>query len=88
MESISVLSAEHDLLVYDLGESKPVAVFVGGQILRNVQGRIRQFHASGTTVDVKAASEGRSKRPSLALQACVRGSAVSVKPANEPCPAA
>ena len=38
-----MLSAEHDLLVYDLGEGKPVALFVGGQILRNVQGRIRQF---------------------------------------------
>jgi mono/diheme cytochrome c family protein len=58
VESICVLTADHDLLVYDLGEAKPLAVFVGGQILRNVQGRIRQFHAAGTPVDLKAAGIG------------------------------
>jgi hypothetical protein len=54
VESITVLSADHDLLVYDLADGKPVAVFVGGQILRNVQGRIRQFSASGTPVELKS----------------------------------
>jgi mono/diheme cytochrome c family protein len=51
VESICVLSAAHDLVVYDLNECSPVALFTGGQILRNVQGRIRQFIASGSAVD-------------------------------------
>jgi cytochrome c551/c552 len=51
VESICVLSPENELLVYDLGECRPVALFTGGQILRNVQGRIRQFIASGSAVD-------------------------------------
>ncbi len=54
VESISVLSADHDLLVYDLGDGKLVALFTGGQILRNVQGRIRQFIASGSSVDFQS----------------------------------
>ena len=56
VESITVLSADHDLLVYDLGEGKPLALFTGGQILRNVQGRIRQFFAVGTAVELKSAA--------------------------------
>ncbi|MFO0822640.1 MAG: hypothetical protein U0792_05885 [Gemmataceae bacterium] len=48
IESITLLNADGDLLVYDLGEMVPHTVFTGGQILRNVQGRIRQFLASGT----------------------------------------
>jgi mono/diheme cytochrome c family protein len=51
VESICVLTADHDLLVYDLGEGKPHMLFVGGQISRNVQGRIRQFFATGTAVE-------------------------------------
>ncbi len=58
VESICVLSADSDLMVYDLNEVKPVALFVGGQILRNVQGRIRQFLASGTAVELKATALG------------------------------
>ena len=58
VESICVLSADHDLLVYDLGDGKPVALFAGGQILRNVQGRIRQFLAVGTAVELKSAALG------------------------------
>jgi cytochrome c551/c552 len=54
VEAICILTADHDLLVYDLAEGKPVAVFVGGQITRNVQGRIRQFLATGTATDLKA----------------------------------
>lgn len=71
IESIAVLSADNDLLVYDLGAGKPAAVFVGGQILRNVQGRIRQFSASGTPVELKskelAAILPRGKPKELAL---------------------
>ena len=48
IESICVLTANNDLLVYDLGEAAPHTLFTGGQILRNVQGRIRQFLAAGT----------------------------------------
>jgi mono/diheme cytochrome c family protein/cytochrome c551/c552 len=58
VESICLLTADNELVVYDLGEGKPVAVFTGGQILRNVQGRIRQFLASGTAVELKAAAVG------------------------------
>ena len=47
VESLCLLSARHDLLVYDLGEGSPHTLFTGGQILRNVQGRIRQFLAAG-----------------------------------------
>ena len=48
----------HDLLVYDLGDGRPHTLFTGGQILRNVQGRIRQFLAAGT-----ADRPGRIARP-------------------------
>jgi mono/diheme cytochrome c family protein/cytochrome c551/c552 len=54
VESITLLSADHDLLVYDLGEGKPKALFTGGQILRTVQGRIRQFLAAGTPAELVA----------------------------------
>lgn len=48
VESLSILSHQHDLLIYDLGTGSLHSIFVGGQILRNVQGRIRQFLAAGT----------------------------------------
>ncbi|MBX3421372.1 MAG: hypothetical protein KF752_07420 [Pirellulaceae bacterium] len=53
VDSISVLNAHHDLLVYDLRQHKPVALFVGGQIQRNVIGRIRQFLARGQSVPLE-----------------------------------
>jgi mono/diheme cytochrome c family protein len=53
VESLSLLSADHDLLVYDLGEGKLHTLFTGGQILRTVQGRIRQFLAAGTAAELK-----------------------------------
>jgi len=52
IESICVLTADDDLLVYDLADGSVRGFFVGGQILRNVQGRIRQFIAAGTEVRV------------------------------------
>ncbi|HVK12680.1 MAG TPA: hypothetical protein VM597_28275, partial [Gemmataceae bacterium] len=55
IESLSVLSDQHDLLVYDLATGSPFRLLTGGQILRNVQGRIRQFLAAGTPVDLPAA---------------------------------
>lgn len=48
VESLCVLSANHDLLVYDLGRFAPRQLFCGAQILRSVQGRSRKFLASGT----------------------------------------
>ena len=51
VEAICVLTSDNFLLVYDLGEGRPVALYSGGQITRNVQGRIRQFFATGSPVD-------------------------------------
>jgi mono/diheme cytochrome c family protein len=48
IESISVLHYHNYLLIYDLAVTSPVRVFAGARILRNVQGRIRQFFADGT----------------------------------------
>jgi cytochrome c551/c552 len=71
VEALCVLTSDHMLLVYDLGAGKPLAVFAGGQILRNVQGRIRQFIASGSVVELKAAPladiSTRGKPKSIAL---------------------
>src|SRR5581483_8329790 len=55
VESVSLLTADHDLLIYDLGAAKPLSGFTGGQILRTVQGRIRQFLAAGTAAELVAA---------------------------------
>jgi glucose/arabinose dehydrogenase/mono/diheme cytochrome c family protein len=63
IESICLLTADHDLLIYDLGEGKTVAFFTGGQILRNVQGRIRQFLATGTAVELKPTAPELSDQP-------------------------
>src|SRR5262249_91265 len=57
VESICALTPANELLVYDLGEGKPVALFNGAQILRNVQGRVRQFFAVGTAVELQTMSE-------------------------------
>jgi glucose/arabinose dehydrogenase/mono/diheme cytochrome c family protein len=48
VESLCVLSNSHDLLIYDLGIGAPHSLFLGAQILRHVQGRLRSYSASGT----------------------------------------
>jgi glucose/arabinose dehydrogenase len=48
VESISVLTADADLIVYDLAIGAPRGAFTGGRILRTVQGRTRRFLADGT----------------------------------------
>jgi mono/diheme cytochrome c family protein len=56
VEAICVLTGQHDLIVYDLATFAPRAVFVGGRILRTVQGRTRRFLADGSRVDIAADS--------------------------------
>jgi cytochrome c551/c552/glucose/arabinose dehydrogenase len=51
IESICVLTADHDLIIYDVGAGTLHSGYVGGQILRSVQGRLRTFTAAGTPVD-------------------------------------
>jgi len=53
VESICVLTADHDLIVYDVGNLKLHSVYTGGQILRGVQGRLRTFTVSGTPIQAK-----------------------------------
>ncbi|MDB5348770.1 MAG: Cytochrome c [Planctomycetota bacterium] len=62
VEAICLLYGSHDLLVYDLAIGAPRIAFVGGRILRNVQGRTRQFLASGTAV-----GSGLDSAPGMAL---------------------
>jgi cytochrome c551/c552 len=62
VEALCLLTGHHDLLVYDLQAGAPRGLFVGAEILRNVQGRTRQFLASGTAV-----ATGNGTGPALAL---------------------
>lgn len=48
VESICALSNNHDLLIYDLSIGAPHSLFVGAQIMRHVQGRLRSYSADGT----------------------------------------
>jgi mono/diheme cytochrome c family protein len=51
VESICLLSAADDLLVYDLAAFAPRSFYAGGQILRTVQGRVRQFRVGTAAGD-------------------------------------
>ena len=62
VEALCLLTGAHDLLVYDLAAGGPEAAFTGGRILRNVQGRTRQFLADGTL-----AGDGLAPGPALQL---------------------
>jgi glucose/arabinose dehydrogenase/cytochrome c551/c552 len=57
VESICVLSNQHDLLIYDLGTGAPHSLFTGAQIVRQVQGRLRSYSATGTFVKPALASK-------------------------------
>jgi len=50
VESVAVLFASNDLLVFDVGTLSVRAVYVGARINRTVKGRIRQYVVSGTPV--------------------------------------
>jgi cbb3-type cytochrome oxidase cytochrome c subunit/glucose/arabinose dehydrogenase len=51
VESICVLSNQHDLLIYDLGTGAPHSLFTGAQIVRQVQGRLRNYRATGALLN-------------------------------------
>lgn len=48
VESLCVLSNQRDLLIYDLGNGAPQSLVIGAQIVRQVQGRLRNCSAAGT----------------------------------------
>ncbi len=48
LESISILTGDNDLLLYDVGAGTLHSLYLGGRILREVQGRLRRFIADGT----------------------------------------
>jgi hypothetical protein len=50
VESISLLYGSHDLVVYDLGCGALDSGYTAAQVLRDVQGRLRTFIASGTAM--------------------------------------
>jgi mono/diheme cytochrome c family protein/glucose/arabinose dehydrogenase len=50
VESISILTSDHDLVIYDIQAGAVNSVFTGAQILRDAHGRLRKFIASGTPV--------------------------------------
>src|SRR5262249_51849941 len=57
IESICLLYASHDLIVYDVGTLAPVRAYTGARIFRGVQGRLRTFTSQGTPVaDFKASA--------------------------------
>ncbi len=55
VESITVLYPSNDLLVFDVGSGGLRAAFTGGQVLRQLRGRLRFYKAQGTAVPVPAA---------------------------------
>jgi cbb3-type cytochrome oxidase cytochrome c subunit/glucose/arabinose dehydrogenase/cytochrome c551/c552 len=57
VESICLLSDQHDLVIYDLGIGAPHSLFTGGQIVRHVQGRLRSYSAAGTYLKPALASK-------------------------------
>lgn len=61
IESICILTENHDLLVYDLATFSPVRFYSGGQILRTVQGRIRQFLVGAPDAGLDLSVESKRK---------------------------
>lgn len=50
VEAILVVFPTNDALVFDVGTLAVRAVYTGARVVRQVKGRIRQFHISGTPV--------------------------------------
>src|SRR5262249_49924396 len=57
VESICILTSEHDLLIYDIATGAPRLLLTGAQITRSVLGRLRQFHASAAAPGITVAAE-------------------------------
>lgn len=53
VESICLLTANNDLVIYDVGELRLHSVYTGARLLRQVQGRLRTYNVTGTRVDLK-----------------------------------
>jgi glucose/arabinose dehydrogenase len=64
LESICLLAASHDLVVYDLGTGSLHSCYTGAQLLAQVQGRLRRFTVSGKLVGTSLQAE-----PALQLAA-------------------
>jgi hypothetical protein len=64
VESICVLNADNDLVVYDVGGLKLHSAYTGAQLLRGVQGRLRTFTVSGTPIEAKFGPSDRPEVPS------------------------
>src|SRR5262249_20832904 len=62
VESIAILFASNDLILYDVGTGNLHSVHTGAQMLRHVQGRLRWFSFTGT-----ALGTGFSATPALQL---------------------
>ncbi|GIW81294.1 MAG: hypothetical protein KatS3mg105_3101 [Gemmatales bacterium] len=67
IESISILYPSHDLLVYDLAAGGLQQVYIGAQIGREVQGRLRRFLIVGRPVGT-----GFLHRPVLQLRTATK----------------
>src|SRR5207247_9309413 len=46
-------TADRDLIGYDVGGLSVHSVYIGGQLLRGVQGRLRTFTVSGTPIQAR-----------------------------------
>ncbi len=57
VESICVLTADHDLIVYDVGAAVVHSCYTGARLLRSVQGRLRTYTVSGTPVEPRPAAD-------------------------------
>lgn len=65
VESICLLNDSHDLVVYDLQAGTIRAIFTGGQILVNAQGRLRGFAVAGTPAKIEIKPSGLQPRTLL-----------------------
>jgi cytochrome c551/c552 len=50
VESITLMYSSNDVVVYDVGAATLHSGYIGGQILRDVQGRLRTFSIAGTPI--------------------------------------
>lgn len=64
VESICIAYGTHDLLLYDVGETRLQGAYSAAQILRAVRGRVRTFALAGTPLpEFSPATAGRGLEP-------------------------